>query len=152
MQIRVTKVWGRFVPGCQNFRASETWLQNLLSKFSNLFRQKQPTEAFFIKKVFLEISQNSQENICARVSFLIKLQVSGLQLYWKRGSGTGIFLWILRNFKNTFLTKHHLVTFSFPARCPELIMTTPWRKFIDALKNLINSSLHLKYFWLTKCC
>ena len=33
------------------------------------------------KKVFLEISQNSQENTCARVSFLIKLQASGLQLY-----------------------------------------------------------------------
>ena len=30
--------------------------------------QKQPSE------VFLEISQNSQENTCARVSFLIKLQ------------------------------------------------------------------------------
>ena len=28
-----------------------------------------------MKKVFLEISQNSQENACARVSFLIKLQV-----------------------------------------------------------------------------
>ena len=28
----------------------------------------------FVKKVFLEISQNSQENTCARVSFLIKLQ------------------------------------------------------------------------------
>ena len=27
-----------------------------------------------VKKVFLEISQNSQENACARVSFLIKLQ------------------------------------------------------------------------------
>ena len=27
-----------------------------------------------VKKVFLEISQNSQENICARVSFLIELQ------------------------------------------------------------------------------
>ena len=26
-----------------------------------------------MKKVFLEIRQNSQENICARVSFLIKL-------------------------------------------------------------------------------
>ena len=26
-----------------------------------------------MKKVFLEISQNSQENTCARVSFLIKL-------------------------------------------------------------------------------
>ena len=32
------------------------------------------------KKVFLEISQNSQENICARVSFLIKLHASGLRL------------------------------------------------------------------------
>ena len=27
----------------------------------------------YVKKVFLEISQNSQENTCARVSFLIKL-------------------------------------------------------------------------------
>ena len=26
-----------------------------------------------VKKVFLEISQNSQENTCARVSFLIKI-------------------------------------------------------------------------------
>ena len=34
-----------------------------------------------VKKVFLEISQNSQENTCAKVSFLIKLQVSELQLY-----------------------------------------------------------------------
>ena len=35
------------------------------------------------KKVLLEISQNSQENTCARVSFLIKLQALGLQLYLK---------------------------------------------------------------------
>ena len=27
-----------------------------------------------VKKVFLEISENSQENTCARVSFIIKLQ------------------------------------------------------------------------------
>ena len=27
-----------------------------------------------VEKVFLKISQNSQENTCARVSFLIKLQ------------------------------------------------------------------------------
>ena len=32
----------------------------------------------FCKKVFLEISQNSQKNTCARVSFLIKLQASGI--------------------------------------------------------------------------
>ena len=34
-----------------------------------------------IKKVFLEISQNSQENTCARVSFLIKLKAFGTMFY-----------------------------------------------------------------------
>ena len=33
---------------------------------------------FLLKKVFLKISQNSQENTCARISFLIKLQASTL--------------------------------------------------------------------------
>ena len=33
------------------------------------------------EKIFLEITQNSQENTCAKVSFLIKLQVLTLQLY-----------------------------------------------------------------------
>ena len=33
-----------------------------------------------VKKVFLKISQNSQENTCAKVSFLIKLQASGTPL------------------------------------------------------------------------
>ena len=36
-----------------------------------------------VKTTFLEISQNSQENTCARVPFLRKLQVWGLQLYQK---------------------------------------------------------------------
>ena len=36
--------------------------------------QKQPLEAFCEKKVFLEFLQNSQENTCATVSILIKLQ------------------------------------------------------------------------------
>ena len=31
--------------------------------------------------------------------FLIKLQASGLQRYKKTDSGTGVFLWILRNFQ-----------------------------------------------------
>ena len=34
-----------------------------------------------LEKVFLQISQNSQENTCVRVSILIKLRASGLQLY-----------------------------------------------------------------------
>ena len=33
------------------------------------------------KKVFLILSQNSEENTCARVSFSIKLQASGPQLH-----------------------------------------------------------------------
>ena len=45
-------------------------------------------------EVFLEISQNSQENTRARFSFLIKWQVC-LQLYLKRDSGAGVFLLIL---------------------------------------------------------
>ena len=39
------------------------------------------TRGVLSKKVFLEILQNSQQNSCARVSFLIKLQASGLQLF-----------------------------------------------------------------------
>ena len=37
----------------------------------------------FCKNIFLKILQNSQENICGRVSFLIKdkPEVWGLQLY-----------------------------------------------------------------------
>ena len=35
-----------------------------------------------VKKVFLEISQNSQENTCARISFLIKLQASAINTFF----------------------------------------------------------------------
>ena len=57
------------------------------------------TGCALLKKVFLKISPNSQENTCAGVSyFLIKVQAWGLQLYEKRDSDTGIFLLILRNF------------------------------------------------------
>ena len=54
-----------------------------------------------VKKVFSEISKKSQENTCARVSFLIKLQALG--------SGAGEFSEI---FKNTFLYRTPLVAAS----------------------------------------
>ena len=41
--------------------------------------KKEPPE-MFCKKVFLKISEDSQENICASVSFS-KLQAWGLQMY-----------------------------------------------------------------------
>ena len=62
----------------------------------------------FCKNIFLKILQNSQENICVRVSFLIKdkPEVWGLQLYLKIGSFTGAFLWILENFKKRFFIEY----------------------------------------------
>ena len=42
--------------------------------------QKQPPEVFCKKKLFLEISPISLENICARDSFLIKLQALGIRV------------------------------------------------------------------------
>ena len=48
--------------------------------------------------MFLEISQNSQENNLARISFLMKLQAPDLQLLKKSDSGTSVFMWILQNF------------------------------------------------------
>ena len=44
--------------------------------------------------MFLKNSQNSQENICARLSVLIKFQVWDLQILFKKDSGTGAFLCI----------------------------------------------------------
>ena len=37
-----------------------------------------------VKKVFLEILQNSQENTCARVSFLIKLNKNKAHFNWQK--------------------------------------------------------------------
>ena len=66
----------------------------------------------FVKRVFLKISQNSQENSCARVSFPIKLQASGLQLYLKRDSGIGVSFEFCKISKNTFSYRTSLVTAS----------------------------------------
>ena len=51
-----------------------------------LIRLKAATRGVIWKEFFLEIFQNSQENTWVRVSLLIKLQVSDLQLYLKRDS------------------------------------------------------------------
>ena len=65
----------------------------------------------FCKKVYLEISQNSQENTCSRVSFSIKLQVFFLLL--KKGTLAQVFS---REFcvisKNTFSHRTPLVAAS----------------------------------------
>ena len=45
------------------------------------FTTEAATRGVLQKKVFFKMLQNSQENTCARVSFLIKLQAWGLRLY-----------------------------------------------------------------------
>ena len=57
------------------------------------------------KAFFLKVSQNSQENTCARVSFIIKLQVSS----WKKRLLHMCFLWILRNFWEHFFMDQHCI-------------------------------------------
>ena len=61
--------------------------------FDNVLKQR--TEAVaqrcFFKKVLLESWQNSQENTCARASFLMKLQVKANN-FIKKETDTDIFL------------------------------------------------------------
>ena len=57
------------------------------------------------KKVFLKMSQNSQENTCAsvRVSLFNKFAGWHMQLYWNRGSGTGVSFKFVKFKKAPFL-------------------------------------------------
>ena len=73
-----------------------SWTLYLSHRPTFLYKMLAQTEAATGGFLFLEISQNSQENTCTRVSFSIKLQSSGLQFYWKRDPGTGVFLGVLR--------------------------------------------------------
>ena len=72
------------------------WLDRYSSEFNPIIQKiwlkytEAVTQRCSVKKLLLEILQNSRENTCARVSFLIKLQAA-LQLYQKRDSGTGVF-------------------------------------------------------------
>ena len=65
------------------------WLQNtyIKDKFlaSGILYTEAVTLSCSVRKVFLEILQNSQGNTCARVSFLIKLHASLLKKrFWHR--------------------------------------------------------------------
>ena len=78
------------------------------------FLQKQPPEGFYNKKLFLEISQISQENTCARVSFLIKLQSWACNFIKKESLAQVLSCEFCEISKNTFHTEHIWETASFP--------------------------------------
>ena len=70
------------------------------------------TRGVLCKKVLLEISQNSQENTSARVSFLIKLQTSASNFIKKETLAEVLSCEFCEIFKNTFFTEHLWTTAS----------------------------------------
>ena len=60
-------------------------------------------EVFCKKKVFLKFLQNSQENTCARVSFLIKLEAEACNFIKKVTQAQVFSCIICEIFQNTFL-------------------------------------------------
>ena len=59
-----------------------------------------------VKNVFLEILQNSQENNCARVSFLIRLQASARNFIKKETLAQVFSCEFCEILKKTFFTEH----------------------------------------------
>ena len=72
---------------------------------------KSSHRGYSVKKVFLEISQNSQENTCARVSFLTKLQAA-CNLSKIETLAQVFSCEYYEIYKNTFFTEHFLATAS----------------------------------------
>ena len=64
---------------------------------------------------------------------------SGLQLYLKRNSGTGVFLWILRNFRKTYFTEH----------LRRLLLN--WSTCSSGIRRTIILSIIFFMFWIKIC-
>ena len=69
-----------------------------------------------MKKVFLEILQNLQENTCARVSFLIKLQVDAYKFIKKETLAQVPSCEFCETSKNTFFYRTPLMAASDQSR------------------------------------
>ena len=70
---KTTRFWTVTFDNNNSVKVSFTEAHSL-GKFKNLLSSEAVAQKCSVKKVFLEISQNSRENTCASVSFLIKLQ------------------------------------------------------------------------------
>ena len=81
-----------------------------------------------VKKEFLEISQNSQENTCVRISFLIKLKAKACN-FIKKETLTQVFpCEFFEISKNTFFAEHIWTTDSASQTCKIGVIQT-WRPF-----------------------
>ena len=94
-----------------------------------------------VKKVFLEVSQNSQENTCARVSFLIKLQVWAWN-FIKKETLAQVFsneFWEIS--KNTF-------SYRMPLRDGFCILLYFWGLFNYKIYDIMSITIDsMEHFW-----
>ena len=86
------------------------WLQNtyIKDKFlaSGILYTEAVTLSCSVRKVFLEILQNSQGNTCARVSSLIKLQVEACNFIKKEAVAQAFSVNFAKFVRTPFLTEH----------------------------------------------
>ena len=75
-------------------------------------RKRRIHREVFCKKGVLEIFTKFTGKTFVGVSFLIKLQASGLNLYSKRDSNTGVFPWIWWNFLRSLFLRTPLLAAS----------------------------------------
>ena len=87
-----------------------------------------------VKKGVLRITQNSQENTCAKVSFLIKLQASGQSLFFNKVAG----------FRHATLLKKRLWHRRFPVN----FATTPFLQNTSGQMLLIFEEIGIDMLYL----
>ena len=94
---------------CYSFELRKLYARVFMDKWIiNPRRTRSSHQRCSMKKVFLEISQNSQENTCARVSFLIKLQPQDCNFIEKETLAQVISCEFREISKNVFFHREHL--------------------------------------------
>ena len=91
---------------------------NLITLIKSTFEQLEFWMIYELEiKIYNKLEYFRKSSICARVIFFylfttLRNQAWDLQLYLKRDSSTGVFLWILQIFKNTFFYRTPRVVLS----------------------------------------
>ena len=118
---------GRVTSWKSNFENYSRYL--LIKWYKFLLIQKQPSEVFYEKTVFLEILQNPQENTCTRVSFF---KVAGL---WN------------------FIRKETLAqVFSCEFLRTPFLQNTSGRLLLSMKYSISNTSFHFRHMFLLLAC
>ena len=107
---KMPKLWV-FVDCSNKRRFLQIYKTSLQNETVRQIRKRRIRREVFRKKGVLENFTKFTGKAFVGVSFLIKLQASGLNLCLKRDSNSGVFPWIWWNFSTLFLKKHLLAAF-----------------------------------------